>query len=118
MGGKQKLADQQHQANKLAAQSMRQQAQQNARARRVAARAARVDRQQSSRQNQALIKAQRQNAAALSALNQDDPANLRTEFIEDEEVARRRLLRMSGRNAYGFSRPSSTSLGGGSSQLG
>jgi hypothetical protein len=44
--------------------------------------------------------------------------DLRTEVIDDEDEARKKLLSMGGKSAYGFSRPSGSGLGGGSSTLG
>ena len=112
MGGKQKLAKAQSQANAIAQQTARQQAKASRQANRVAVRTAKQDRRAGARQNAALIAAERDSAAALAALDQ---GNIQTEFIEDDEMMRRQGGR---KGAYSFGRPMSTMLGGGDTRLG
>ncbi len=115
MGGKQKLANAQAQANKIASQTARQQAADAAKARRVAVRTAQADRRQAANQNRALVRAERQSAAALASLQ--DTQDVTTEFITDEEALRKK----NGggmRSAYGFARPMGFGLGGGKTMLG
>lgn len=93
-----------------------QNARQNKKANRIAVRTATSERKQSARQNTALVAAEKNSTALLAQVGQD--ANLRTDVITDEEAARKKLLSMGGRSAYGFGRPATSGLGGGSSQLG
>jgi hypothetical protein len=124
MGGKQKAQQAQtaalKRANQLKAQSLKTQAKNAANARRIAVRTAAADRRASNRQNAALVKAERQSAALLAQIGNKEEAapDLRTEFIQDEEAARKKLSGISGSGAYGFSRPSGFGLGGGKSMLG
>ena len=113
MGGKQKELKK---ANAIAQASMQKQAQQTRKANRQAVRSAQQDRKLEKRQGAALIAAERESAALLAQVG--DNAALRTDYIQDEEAARKKLLKMSGGGAYGFSRPMGTMLGGGMSQLG
>ena len=112
MGGKQKLAKAQSQANAIAQQTARKQARASRQANRVAVRTARQDRRAGAAQNAALIAAERDSAAALAALDQ---GNIETQFIEDDEMMRRQGSR---KGAYSFGRPMSSMLGGGDTRLG
>lgn len=120
MGGKQKVAEQQRRANAIAQASMRKQAQQAQTQRRAALRSSQADRRAGAKQNAALVKAERQSAALLAQIGAgaDAEANLRTDVIQDEEAARRKLLAGGSRSAYGFARPTGVGLGGGNSILG
>lgn len=113
MGGKQKLAKAQSQANAIAQQTARKQARASRQANRVAVRTARQDRRAGAAQNAALIAAERDSAAALAAL---DRGNVETQFIEDDEMMRRQAGGRKG--AYSFGRPMSSMLGGGDTRLG
>lgn len=116
MGGRQKQAKAQERANQLAERSAKRQQQLAKRERKVAKRTARQERRASTRQNQQLVAAEQASAAKLAELGKDD--NLSTEYIEDDEAKRRKLMASGGRSAYGFSRGSGYGLGGGSSKLG
>lgn len=116
MGGKQKLAAAQNRANRIAESNARKQRRTAKRDRKVSARLAQRERKSSNRQNRQLVNAEKRSAAQLAELAKND--GLETEFIEDEEVAKRKLRAQGGRSAYGFARGSNTGLGGGSSQLG
>ena len=113
MGGQNKAADQ---LKRNAQMTQAQTARQNKKANRIAVRTATQERKQSARQNQQLIAAEKQSAALLAQVGQD--TNLRTDVITDEEAARKKLMAMGGRSAYGFGRPAMSGLGGGSSTLG
>lgn len=115
MGGKQKLAKAQTQANQIAAQSQRKQAQASRKATRVAVRTAKQDRVAGNAQSAALIAAEKESAAALAALDQN--RNVETQYIEDEDAMRRKMGG-AGRSSYNFGRPLSNMLGGGKSMLG
>lgn len=118
MGGKQKLANAQNQANALAKQSMRQQAMANLKAQRQAQRAAQTDRRFQANQNRMLADAERQSAEALAASQQNQ--QVRTDYIDDEEAMRRRrgVGGGGGGGGYGFNRPMGSGLGGSPSRLG
>jgi hypothetical protein len=115
MGGKQKLAQAQSQANAIAAQTARQQAKASRQSNRVAVRSAKQDRRAGAAQSAALIAAEKESAAALAALDQNQ--NVETQYIEDEDAMRRKMGG-AGRSSYNFGRPLSNLLGGGKSMLG
>ena len=96
--------------------TLEQNAAQNLEANRIAVREAELARDQSAAQNAALIAAEQESAKLLAQVGKEK--NLRTEVIEDEEAARKKLLSMSGMSSYRFARPSGSGLGGGRTTLG
>jgi predicted nuclease of restriction endonuclease-like (RecB) superfamily len=116
MGGKQKLAKAQQRANQIAQTTARKQRRAAKRERKVSTRLGKRELKSSRRQNRQILAAERRSAAKMAELAKND--GLETEFIEDEEVAKRKLRAQGGRSAYGFARGNSQGLGGGYSQLG
>jgi hypothetical protein len=115
MGGKQKKR-QIREMQRATQLTLAQNAAQNLEANRIAVREAELARDQSAAQNAALIAAEQESAKLLAQVGKEK--NLRTEVINDEEVARKKLRSMGRKSAYGFARPSGSGLGGGSSTLG
>jgi hypothetical protein len=115
MGGKQK-AKAQERANQLAAKNARMAQRTAKRERRLAKRLSRQDRRAAQERNEKLIEAERNSAAELAKLQ--GAQNIQTEFVDDREARRRKLLARQGRSAYGFARGSGAGLGGGDSKLG
>jgi transcription-repair coupling factor (superfamily II helicase) len=115
MGGSQKKK-QTEQLRKNAQMTLAQNARLSRQANRIAVRQAGKARKQSAAQNAALVAAEKETARMMAQVGQEK--DLRTEVIDDEDEARKKLLSMGGKSAYGFSRPSGSGLGGGSSTLG
>ena len=116
MGGRQRQAKALERANKIAENSSKRQAQLAKREKKVARRTGRQERKSSAKQNAELIAAEEATANKLAALGQDQ--DLTTEYIQDEDEKRKKLVSSGVRGAYGFARPSGNGLGGGSSVLG
>jgi hypothetical protein len=115
MGGKQKKR-QIREMQRATQLTLAQNAAQNLEANRIAVREAELARDQSAAQNAALIAAEQESAKLLAQVGKEK--NLRTEVINDEEVARKKLRSMGRKSAYGFARPSGSGLGGGRTTLG
>ena len=105
MGGKSKLAKAQSQANAIAEKGLKQQAKAakaaTRTANRIATQAARQDQQIAADQSNALIVAQNDAAAALKDIDQ---GNIRTEYINDDEMMRQKAGKR--KNAYTFAKSS------------
>ena len=115
MGGQQKLAKAQKQANQIADRTRVLQSRSGKQANRIAVRSGKREKKAAATQTAALVAAEKESAAALAALTEG--RDVQTEFIVDEEAKRKRGG-MGGSSAYGFSRPAMTGLGGGNTRLG
>ena len=115
MGGSQKKK-QTEQLRKNAQMTLAQNARLSRQANRIAVRQAGKARKQSAAQNAALVAAEKETARMMAQVGQEK--DLRTEVIDDEEAARKKLRSMSGMSSYRFARPSGSGLGGGRTTLG
>lgn len=118
MGGKKKLAKAQRQANQIAAAQAQAQQAAAAQANQIAAQAAAQAQRDAAARQRALQKAEQESAKRLADLErQRELDSLRTDYIDDTEESRRRRAG-ERKSAYGFVRPTSSMLGGRSSNLG